>query len=578
MAKPEEEIVETDLLVAGGGLAGCWAAIAASDLGAKVTLVDKGAVARSGDAVFCHDLLAPTPEKELDTWLKEMVEHAEYMMDQDFAWVLLSEEGDRIRKMQDFGVPFERDEAGQLFLSVGRGHISSKTVLCDCRKMMEVMRKEVCRRPINLVERVMVTDLLTSDGVLPTQGRVVGALGIHGRTGKLSIFKAKAVFLSTGVVGFKLHTQYADNLTGDAQAMAFRAGAELAGLEFGFSPRFVGLHKGRVYTQSLMPFQTQGAHLVNSQGYRYMESYAPKKMERLSTCGLLALASVNELLEGRGPVYFDMRHFSPEHHEQLRRILPLRMAPLDAINLDPGKELIECAPLVCYLGGGGIKINVHGESSLPGLLAGGIASHAGAGEWVSGAMLGVCNVFGYRAGIRAAALAKELGEVKINRDQVQRLKSLTLAPGKKETGVGPMEIFRRLGSKMVKPEYTIVKSERKIKEMLAEIRAIAAQDLPRLSAQDAHGLIKANEARNFVDFLEPLFIASLERRESRLTHYRLEYPYRDDGQWLKWVVVKKKDSTPVVSYEPTIKADSSVKPAESKRIPSPIKVFPERVN
>lgn len=568
MTKPEEEIVETDLLVVGGGLAGCWAAIGANDQGARVTLVDKGIVARSGDAVFCHDLLAPAPEKELDTWLKEMVEHAEYMMDQDFARVLLSEEGDRIRDMQKFGVPFERDNKGQLFLSVGRGHISSKTVLCDCREMMEAMKKEVCRRPIKLVERVMVTDLLTSDGALPSQGRVAGALGIHSRTGKPIIFTAKAVFLSTGVVGFKLHTQYADNLTGDAQAMAFRAGAELAGLEFGFSARFVGVHKGRIYTQSLMPFQTQGAHLVNTQGSRYMERYAPEKMERLATCGLLALASVKEVLEGRGPVYFDMRHFSPEHHKQLRRILPLRMAPLDEIKLDPSKDLIECTPLICYLGGGGIKINVHGESSLPGLLAGGIASHAGAGEWVSGAMLGICNVFGYRAGVKAAGLAKEVGEVKVNHDQVQRLKSLILSPSKKETGVRPVEIFHRLAKKMVQPQYAIVKSESRIEEMLAEIRATAVQDLPRLSAPDAHSLIKANEARNFVDFLEPVFISSLNRHESRLTHYRREYPCRDDGQWLKWVVVKKRDSSTIVSYEPTVKADSPVKPPERKKIPS----------
>lgn len=173
------------------------------------------------------------------------------------------------------------------------------------------MRAQLLSQGVRLVERVMVIELLTSDGYHPTQGRVVGALGIHTRNGQSVVFKAKAVVQATGTMGHKLHGCYADNLTGDGQAMAFRAGAEHLNLEFSFIPGFHGFVKGKLAILAIMPFQTQGAHIINSLGQRFMKNYMPERMERLSTFGLLALAWSKEVLERRGPVYFDMRHFTP---------------------------------------------------------------------------------------------------------------------------------------------------------------------------------------------------------------------------------------------------------------------------
>jgi fumarate reductase (CoM/CoB) subunit A len=454
----EAEFVDTDVLVVGAGLAGCWAALRARQMGADVILADKGRVARSGDAVFCHDILAPCPDDERSVLLNEIVKHAEYMCDQSFAQVLFAEEGERIRDLLRWGVPFERDEKGQLFLTLGRGHITSRVVLCDCRKLMEVMRQQLLKSQVKLAERIMVTDLLTSDGQHPSQGRVIGAVGLHIRTGQFKAFRAKAVVVSTGVVGFKLHTQYADNLTGDGQAMALRAGAELAGLEFGFSPRFKGIHEGRFFTQSLMPFQTLGCHFTNARGERFMARYMPEGMERRSSCGLLALACTKELLEGRGPVFMDLTHFSPDDHAKFRRILPLRIAPFDEIGLDLTKQPVEVKPLPTFLSGGGVRIDTEGQTSLPGLLAGGVSSHAGAGEWVSGAMLGICNVFGYRAGEQASKIAKETEQIQPDKDQLKRLEQEVLSPLGRREGVNPRSVFHFLAGKILRPE----ESRRKI--------------------------------------------------------------------------------------------------------------------
>ncbi|MEE8449405.1 MAG: FAD-binding protein [Thermodesulfobacteriota bacterium] len=564
------QMLETDVLVVGAGLGGCWAALRASELVPRVILVDKGMVGRSGTAVFCHDILAPMPEGELDDWLKEMVEHTEYISDQDFLKVWITEGGKRIADLRAFGVPFETDEKGDLFLSLGRGHKKSRVVLCDCRTLMEVMREQLLARKVKLVERVMTCELLTSDGQHPSNGRVVGALGIHGRSGEAIAFKAKAVVLATGLAGFKMRSSYADNITGDGQAMAFRAGAALANLEFGFGPRFCGFHRGRLITQSLMPFQTQGAYIVNADGERFMGRYVPERGERRSTFGLLAQAWAKETMEGRGPIYFDMRHFTKEHIQQLRRILPIRIAPLDEAGIDPSRDLIEARPVVAYFGGG-IHIDIWGQSDLPALLAvGNCAQFPGAAERLSGGMLSICNVFGYRAGEQAARIAQEPDSHPVLSGQLNELKAGLTTPAGRKSGIRPYDIFRRLHRKLLRPEFTIVKNESTINEMLKDVRA-TKEILPQVFASDTHELIKANEARNFLDLLEPLYLACLERTESRLSHYRLDFSYRDDLNWLKWILVKKEEQGLNVVHKPVPIERYPIQPQDREKIPAIVK-------
>lgn len=564
-----EERLETDVLVIGGGCAGSWAALRAKELGVRVTLVDKGVVARTGTTVYCHDLMAPMPEEEEETWLKEVVEHTEYMSDQQYALIMLREGGDRIKNLIDWGMPFERDEKGELYQAIGRGHTVSKVVLYDGRKMMEVLRRQLLARGVELVERVMVTDLLTC------QGRVTGAVGLHTRTGKFFVFKAKAVVLCTGMISGKLHFSYADNLTGDGRAMAFSAGAELAGLEFTFNPNFSCPYAGGFATGTgLIQFQTLGAFILNARGERFMEKYVPERKERRSHFGFLALAMMKEIMEGRGPVYFDMRHFSEEKLQQVRRIIPITMAGLDNAGIDPSKELVECRPLVISFGtsrNGGIKVNAEGESSLPGLLAAGVEAHfAGASESLSGGMIAACQVFGHRAGERAAQIALGADGPGIDEQELARARSLVFSPLEKRKGIKPREIYNRLMRKIIQPQYSLIKSQGTIKEMLKEIENTAQEDLSRVAASDIHELIKANEVRNFLTILEPIYISALERTESRLAHYRVEYPYRDDIDWLKWVKVKKEKGKVLVDFYPIPIEGSRIKPEKRERLGSPI--------
>lgn len=563
--------IETDVLVIGGGLAGCWAALRARDFTPDVVLVDKGMVARSGTTVFCHEMLAPAPDAQLDSWLKEVVEHAQFMSEEPFARILLADQGKRVRDLESWGVPFERDERGDLFLALGRGHITSRVILTDCRILIEVMRRQLLARKVKLVERVMVTDLLTSDGQHPTSGRVVGAVGLEGRRGQLFVIKAKAVITTTGVISAKLHSSFADNLTGDGQAMVFRAGAELAGLEFMFGSKFVALHNGQMVVSSLMPLQTKGAHIVNRQGERFMAKYVPHLKEQRSTFGLLATASAKELIEGRGPIYFDTRHFSVEELARLRRVLPFRLNPLYNVGLDLKTDLVNTRPLVLYLDGRAIRINLHGETNLPGLLAGGIAvQFPGCGEYLSGATLAFCNVYGYRAGERAGELAREMARPAVDEEQVEGLKQNLYAPLKRKQAITPRILFNRLGKRLVRPEYSIVKTAAAIEEMLAEVSRITEEELPRVCARDVHTLIQAKEAKNFLLLMEPIYRAALERTESRLSHYRRDFPFQDDKDWLSWLLVKRDKKGVVIRREPVSVENNQNRPGRRERVPAAV--------
>ncbi|MEE8448685.1 MAG: FAD-binding protein, partial [Thermodesulfobacteriota bacterium] len=431
---------------------------------------------------------------------------------------------------------------------------------------------------VDIRERIMITDLLTSDGSYPSQGRVVGAVGIHTQTGQFYVFKAKAVVVTSGLITGKLHFSYGDNLSGDGQAMAYRAGAELAGLEFNFGSQFAGVKDGRIYVNSLIQFQTQGAHLINGLGERFMERYMPERKERRSTMGLIAQAMVKEMMEGRGPIYFDMRHFTPEHYQRVRRIIPITMAAMDGAGIDIRKERVLCRPMVTWIGGagcGGIKTNTDGETNIPGLLAAGIsAQYPGCAESLSGLKISACSVFGYRAGQHAARIAEQVRGLEIDWSQVEQLRGVLFAPGDRKPGLEPMDIYRRLAKKLVNPEYSIIKSEATIKDMLAEAAKTGEEDLPRVYAKDVHELVKAAEARNWVLLIEPVYSSALERKESRLNHYRRDYPYRDDIDWLKWVIVRREGGKVKLRHEPLPVEEFPITLPKREKIPAAIQLSP----
>lgn len=566
---------QTDILVIGGGSAGCWAAIRARHFTEDVTLIDKAWVAKSGATVFTHAMLAATPEDERLAWKREFVEHrGEYLNDQDWVDILLTEQAERAADLMNWGAPFKRKSDGTLDIFYGFGHKASRVMLCDGHKLMELMREKVLEAGVHLVERVMVTDLLTSDGRLPTGGRVVGVSGFNTRTGEPIVYRAKAVILATGQMGLKMRSHFTNNLTGDGAAMAYRAGAEMRCLEFCTNGGLAYIEK-RYHVGAPSLTVGLGAKFVNALGERFMEKYDPELKER-SRLSILCQAFVKEALEGRGPLYYDWSALSAEDLKKIREVRPHTLRPFDDEKIDPRARPMECEPTIWISSGngdGGISVDIHCQSTIPGLYAVGATTRNPVhGTYsVSGVNLAYNNVSGFRAGEHAGKWSRGEETVNPSHDQVTGLLDAVYSPQARRDGLSPDEIFQKLQRVIVPAEFSVFKSEARINRVLAEIRRIEEEDLPRVSAADVHQLVKANEARNTVLLSKLVFTAALHREESRYWHYREEYPYRDDINWLKWIIVRRSGDDAIdVSLRPVPFERYEIKPETRVRIPHPV--------
>lgn len=577
------KLIETDVLVVGGGLAGAWAALRAKDLTDDVLLVDKSRIGKSGMSYFASGVLVYwTPEDPIYPWMKEITEGGAYLNDQKWLEVVLRENYERVNTLDEWsgGRLFEKDEKGRIERIKGRGQQDTRIIMFHGPQLMDTMRRQLVKRKINLLDRIMITDLLTSDGKFPTKGRVLGAVGIHTRTGEFYRFRAKAIVLANGSVETKIGGHYCMNITGDSYAMEYRVGAEMTGMEF-IPMGNVSVWNRKYHTVGMNMLQGYGLKLLNNRGERFLEKHQSALKERVHLY-TLAQAMAKEALEGRGPIYADMRSIAPENIEKFRRVIPKFMRIFDDAGIDITKELVEVAPGVRLKGSlctsGARIINLQASTSVPGLFCAGAASKApshGADEGVGGFNLPYCMVSGYRAGESAAGNAKQSDqdELDIHRSQVEALREEIYAPLYREDGVMPDEIFEEMNRLHIPAKYSIFRDKKRIEKVLEGVRRIEENDLPRLKAPDYHELVKSREVVNFVTAVRLCYSAALFREESRTYHYREDFPYRDDVNWLKWIIMKRGENGEMEMTTEKIPIEGyPIKPEKIERHPVPIQV------
>ena len=539
MVSAEQKVVECDVLVVGGGMAGGFAALRAKDFADKVVLVDKGKMSRSGASPMAGGFLdCPTEEDDLDAWARDLVETGEYMNDQDWVKVYLDEGIKRVKELDTWGPVIEHDENGKFNRWLGRGGKVFVVVLVDARKVMEILRERLEAKGVTIIDRTMVTDLLTGDGTHPTKDRVVGAIGFNTRTVDPVVFKARSVVMATGVAGGGSDMVH----TGDGFLQAWRVGAELTGFEFTrwwanwtFEKKYQAGH--------LCLWAGMRWRLVNAQGERFMLKPFPDLQERGKFQDLTAGIG-KEYLEGRGPVYADFTHSTPEQYEWAKKSFPQApvMRAYESVGIDLSKQKVsfEFNPgwLMLTSDAAGILVNTYCESNIPGLFACGQAggypthgSHTGGGT-----NLLMCQVMGYRAGEYAAKYAKEGGERKIDDEQVKSLQETALKPLKAKTGVRAWDIRRKFGKLMGQPRMAFFRHEKRIKEALEELKECEAM-LPDLWAENPHEFVRANSIKSCLHNWKISLIGSLERKETRGSNLREDYPYTDNINHLKWFVL-----------------------------------------
>jgi succinate dehydrogenase/fumarate reductase flavoprotein subunit len=565
MDLPVKEEIRCDVLVIGTEGTGARAAIEAAEQGVDVLAVTKGFLARSGatltadgeidvDSRSAGEIFGVqgSPDDSPEQFAHDMIREGDYLTDQRLVAIHTEEAPARVKELVDWGARLEG------FIHAP-GHTYPRGLWIPGPKLARLLARRMRSKGVSVLENTMVVDLLRdAEGAL-------GAIAMHLPTGRLLVLRSRAVVLATGgaMRVFPLTTA-PEELTGDGLAMALRCGAALQDMEFPMFLPYTFLTppalRGVVFSYDASALLE--AHALNRHGERYMARWDPQRLEK-TTRDINSVAAAMEICAGRGSqaggTYLSFKHLPRNLLEFSAEWFPgnlqgWRAAGFRLQDFFPHleEEAWEVAP-ACHFWNGGIRIDEHCATSIPGLFAAGegTAGIHGANR-LAGNALTMTQVWGRRAGLFAAAFAEsgELREppgaqVEEATRKVLRLRSPSSGP----TVVEVRQEIRRIAGELV----GIVREEKALLQALTAIsdlrdqaacQCVRGQD-PRFNREWVEGL----QNENLLDVLEAVVRASLARRESRGAMYRVDYPCTDDDRWLCNLVLQNQDGQLTIREE-----------------------------
>jgi succinate dehydrogenase / fumarate reductase flavoprotein subunit len=547
---------EHDVLVIGAGLAGQRAALSAARAGASVGIISKVHPVRShSNAAQGGINAALNPEDSWESHAFDTVKGSDYLGDQDAIEIMCREAPDELLEIEHMGVTFHRNEEGRLGTRAFGGASAARTYyVADItgQAILHVLYEQLMKHPE--VERY--EEWFTTGLVLDESGHCAGAITRDLRDGSMELFKARSVILATGGNGQCYQpTTNALICTGDGISMAYRIGAPLMDMEMiQYHPTTLA-GNGLLITEGA---RGEGAHLYNARGERFMEKYAPNKME-LASRDVVSRAEQTEINEGRGfpdgTVALDITVVPRKRvHEALREIVNVGR---DFAGVDITKEPIHIKPGNHYVMGG-IKTDVNGETEVPGLYAAGecacVSVHGG-NRLGANSLLDTL-VFGRRSGEHAAVRAMDIvlnpPSAALLEDEQGRIADLMGRDRSKGRRIS--ELKNELGETM--DRYVAVfrdgeglrKAFEVVKRLQQEYKDAAIDDRGNVFNQDVIGAL---ELGFMLDCAEATVVSAIERKESRGAHYRTDFPERNDAEWLKHInLTLGPDGEPHITYSP----------------------------
>ena len=545
-----------DILIIGAGLAGQRAALAAAESGASVAIISKVHPVRSHSVAAAGGINAAlNPEDSWESHAFDTVKGSDYLGDQDAIEVMCREAPDEILWLEHAGVTFHRNDVGQLGTRAFGGASQARTYyVADItgQAILHVLYERMMKHhaQIDRYEEWFTTELL-----LDENGHCSGAVCRNIKDGQLEIFNAKSVILASGGAGqvFKPTTN-ALICTGDGIAQAYQIGAPLMDMEMiQYHPTTLA-ENGFLITEGA---RGEGAHLYNALGERFMEKYAPNKLE-LASRDVVSRAEQTEINEGRGfpdgTIALDITKVPRKRTlEALREIVNIGR---DFAGVDITREPIHIKPGMQYIMGG-VKTDVDGQTPIPGLYAAGevacVSVHGG-NRLGANSLLDTL-IFGRRSGEHAAKRALEVRMPSNSRSKIADTQAKFDSILAREAGGRRIsEIKNELGETMnrycavYRDQEGLETAHEVVRRLKEESKVAAIDDKGTVFNQD---LLGAVELEYMLDVAECIVVAAKERKESRGAQFRTDFPDRNDAEWLKHIDVNRNDEdVPNITYSP----------------------------
>ncbi len=552
------KVIETDVLVIGGGGAAARAALEAHQAGAKVTLVVKGDFGLTGFRgagatgygsaymfmYFCVPGMPVKPADRAEIIFKRSIQTGLGMADRHLVRILVDDVIEARHALEKWGVVLRLPAFDYVSHEIRR-RAAFDYASGEIARMIAPMPGLACvirgNSEITVRDRMMVTDLLIRDGTC------VGAIGIDEDDGELFLLKAGSTILATGgnsqLFMLNLHPSC---ITGDGYAMGYEAGAELINMEF--QQMFTTMVYPTTTCISVSTWETY-PKVRNVNGDEFIQHYLPQGvtleecMKQKTRHGpyttrdaskYLEIALIKEARAGRTNEHnaFYLDAINPQNMPQRRQRW------LDYRGMDWSKAYVEIN-VVHHCSNGGLRINENGQTTIPCLYAAGETATGPYGaDRLGGAMMAFCQVFGARAGKHAAATAKARDLPPVD-DQMAESQLQKIADFKKSKGdQKPFELTKIL-KKTAWENLMTVRSKESLTQLLQEVERIRNDLVPRLYIENTSELVEALELENLLKVGEIMANVALMRTESRGSHYREDFPNRDDTNWLQSIIVKK---------------------------------------